>query len=161
MNLSLNPMKEKVTGLVTANKMTPESTRVKHWKEECAYLITIPRYYFKNNIEYWNISPVGQYISDVLSDAPEQCIGVYIFQTENGDAHENVSQIFEFMLENEENLCTIYTFSQCHSCKQIGTVREKFQLFNFIMEEKCEFCTYCSEEDEDVSPTKSESQVTI
>ena len=135
--------------------MGPESTHVKHWKEECSYLITIPRYYFKNKIEYWNISPVGQYISDVLNDSPEQQLGVYIFETENGDSHENVSQIFEFMLQNENDMYTIYTFSQCYSCKQIGTVNEKFSNFNFIMEEKCEYCTYASEDD--VSSATSES----
>ena len=68
--------------------MSPESTHVKHWKEECTYLITIPRYYFKNKIEFWNISPVGQYISDVLNDSPEHKLGVYIFETENGDAQK-------------------------------------------------------------------------
>ena len=106
--------------------MSPESIHVKHWKEECTYLITIPRYYFKNKIEFWNISPVGQYISDVLNDSPEHKLGVYIFETENGDAHENVSEIFEFMLQNEGNMCTIYTFTQCSSCNRIGTVNEKF-----------------------------------
>ena len=127
--------------------MSLESIHVKHLKEECTYLITIPRYYFKNKIEFWNISPVGQYISDVLNDSPEHKLGVYIFETENGDAHENVSEIFEFMLQNEGNMCTIYTFTQCSSCNRIGTVNEKFPRFNFIMEEKCEYCTYGSEDD--------------
>ena len=46
------------------------------------------------------------------------------------------------MLENDEDLCTIYTFSQCPSCKEIGTLSEKFTNFNFISEEKFEHCTY-------------------
>ena len=82
-----------------------------------------------------------------MNDSPEHKLGVYIFETENGDAHENVSEIFEFMLQNEGNMCTIYTFSQCSSCYRIGTVNEKFPRFNFIMEEKCEYCTYNSEGD--------------
>ena len=69
--------------------------------------------------------------SDVLNDSPEHKLGVYIFETENGDAHENVSEIFEFMLQNEGNMCTIYTFTQCSSCNRIGTVNEKFPRFNF------------------------------
>ena len=55
-------------------------------------------------------------------------------------------KFFEFMLENDEDLCTIYTFSQCPSCKEIGTLSEKFTNFNFISEEKCEHCTYLSED---------------
>ena len=44
-------------------------------------------------------------------------------------------KFFEFMLENDEDLCTIYTFSQCPSCKEIGTLSEKLTNFNFISEE--------------------------
>ena len=115
---------------------------LKHWIEQSAYLITIPKYYFKDDIKYWGISPLGQYINDILIDSPYWELGIYIFDTENGDVHENVSKIFEFMLENDEDLCTIYTFSQCPSCKEIGTLSEKFTNFNFISEEKCEHCTY-------------------
>ena len=115
---------------------------LKHWIEQSAYLFTIPKYYFKDDIKYWGISPLGQYINDILIDSPYWELGIYIFDTENGDVHENVSKIFEFMLENDEDLCTIYTFSQCPSCKEIGTLSEKFTNFNFISEEKCEHCTY-------------------
>ena len=88
------------------------------------------------------ISPVGQYINDFLIDRPEFELGIYIFHTENGDEHEKVSKMIEFMLQNDEDLCTIYTFAQCPSCKEIGTISEKFTNFNFIIEEKCEHCTY-------------------
>ena len=119
---------------------------LKHWIEESAYLITIPKYYFKDDIKYWGISPLGQYINDILINSPKWELGIYIFDTENEDVYENVSKIFEFMLENDEDLCTIYTFSQCPSCKEIGTLSEKFTNFNFISEEKCEHCTYLSED---------------
>ena len=76
---------------------------------------------------------------------------------ENGDDHENVSKIFEFMLENDEDLCTIYTFSQCPSCKETGTLSEKFTNFNFISKVKCEHCTYLLE---DVSSRMSKSIMT-
>ena len=115
---------------------------LKHWIEQSAYLITIPKYYFKYDIKYWSISPLGQYINEILINSPKWELGIYIFDTENGDVHENVSKIFEFMLENDEDLCTIYTFSQCPSCKEIGTLSEKLTNFNFISEEKCEHCTY-------------------
>ena len=105
---------------------------LKHWIEEFAYLITIPQYYFKDDITYWGISPLGQYINDILINSPKWELGIYIFDIKNGDVHENVSKIFEFMLENDEDLCTIYTFSQCPSCKEIGTLSEKFTNFNFI-----------------------------
>ena len=104
---------------------------LKHWIEQSAYLITIPKYYFKDDIKYWGISPLGQYINDILIDSPHCELGIYIFDTENGDVHENVSKIFEFMLENDEDLCTIYTFSQCPSYEEIGTLRKvyKFQFY--------------------------------
>ena len=91
---------------------------LKHWIEQSAYLITIPKFYFKYDIKYWSISPLGQYINEILINSPKWELGIYIFDTENGDVHENVSKIFEFMLENDEDLCTIYTFSQCPSCKE-------------------------------------------
>ena len=130
---------------------------VKHWKEQSAYLITIPRYYFDGDIKYWGISPLGQYINDILIDSPEFELGIYIFDTENGDEHEKVSKIIEFMLQNAEDLCTIYTFAQCPSCKEIGTISEKFSNFNFITEEKCEHCTYLLD---DVSSPVSKSKMT-
>ena len=71
---------------------------LKHWIEESAYLITIPKYYFKDDIKYWGISPLGQYINDILIDSPKWELGIYIFDTENEDVPENVSKIFEFML---------------------------------------------------------------
>ena len=83
---------------------------LKHSIEESAYLITIPKYYFKDDIKYWDISPLGQYINDILIKSPYWELGIYIFDTENGDVHENVSKIFEFMLENDEDWCTIYIF---------------------------------------------------
>ena len=49
-------------------------------------------------------------------------------------------------------ICVQYTnphhfpFSQCPSCKEIGTLSEKFTNFNFISEEKCEHCTYLWED---------------
>ena len=58
------------------------------------------------------------------------------------------------MLENDEDLCAIYTFSQCPSCKEINTLFRKFTNFNFISEEKCEHHTYVSE---DVSSPMSKS----
>ena len=74
---------------------------LKHWIEQSAYLITIPKYYFKYDIKYWSISPLGQYINEILINSPKWELGIYIFDTENGDVHENVSRIFEFMLEND------------------------------------------------------------
>ena len=58
------------------------------------------------------------------------------------------------MLENDDDLCAIYTLSQCPLCKEIGTLSEMFTNFNFISKEKCEHCTYVSE---DVSPPMSKS----
>ena len=109
---------------------------LKHWIEQSAYLITIPKYYFRDDIKYWGISPLGQYINDILIDSPHCELGIYIFDTENGDVHENVSKIFEFMLENDEDLCTIYTFSQCPSCKEIGTLSEKFLQISILLVKK-------------------------
>ena len=50
---------------------------LKHWIEESAYLITIPKYYFKDDIKYWGISPLGQYINDILIDSPKWELGIY------------------------------------------------------------------------------------
>ena len=47
-------------------------------------------------------------------------------------------KFLNFYVENDEDLCTIYTFSQCPSCKETGTLSEKFTNFNFISKEKCE-----------------------
>ena len=38
---------------------------LKHWIEQSAYLITIPKYYFKYDIKCWSISPLGQYINEI------------------------------------------------------------------------------------------------
>ena len=123
--------------------MQSNFTRVKHWREEDTYLISLPSYYFKSSIKNWYITNVGQYFHSFLLSQPEQKRVLYIFYTDTGDCHNNISKIFEFIIKNKEKCVDeIIVFSQCFSCNEIGTVNEKFKDFNLILEEKCNKCTY-------------------
>ena len=85
--------------------MIAMASDLKHWIEQSAYLITIPKYYFKDDIKYWGISPLGQYINDILIDSPYWELGIYIFDTENGDVHENVSKFFSIYVGKMMGIC--------------------------------------------------------
>ena len=127
-----------VTVLISTNKYT----RVTTCTDESSHLIIVPKYYFKEDIEYWILSDVGYYYGELLINSSQDNHAIFIFNSHDGDSLDNILKILEFIQHNEkdyENL--IYTFTQCLKCNQVGTLKQKFTKFNFIQNGKCEHCT--------------------
>lgn len=139
--------------------LTNRYTRVTSCTSDSSHLIIIPKYYFKEDIEYWILSNVGYYYGELLINSSQDNRAIYIFNSEDGDSSDNVLKILEFIQHNEEDYGNlIYTFSQCLKCNQLGTLKQKFTKFNFIQNGKCEHCTnlQC-----DVSSSTSSSKMTV
>ena len=142
----------------TVLTLTNKYTKVSHCVSEFSYLITVPKYYFNENIEFWGFSKLGFYYNDLLIDSPQDKLSMYIFNTEDGDSQENISKIMNFIEYNQEDPDDrIYSFTQCAKCNQIGSIRQKFIDFNFIKNEICEHCTNLVK---DVSSSVSTSEMT-
>ena len=126
------------TVLISTNKYT----RVTTCTNESSHLIIVPKYYFKEDIEYWILSDVGYYYGELLINSSQDNHAIFIFNSHDGDSLDNILKILEFIQHNEkdyENL--IYTFTQCLKCNQVGTLKQKFTKFNFLQNGKCEHCT--------------------
>ena len=129
---------------------------VKHYASEDTYLIVIPRYYFGNQIAFWQDTEVGKYYHELLSQRTQKHKGIYIYHTEDGDAEPNISQILKFIQGPKKTLLTsqnfefihkieepLFTFAQCFTCNRVATVASQPFDFNFILM-LCGNCTkYC------------------
>ena len=126
---------------MTVHISTNKYTRVTTCTDESSYLIIIPKYYFKEDIEYWIFSEVGCYYQELLTHSSQDKRAIFIFNS-HGDSQDNILTILEFMQHNKEDCENLfYTFTQCLICNELGTLKQKFTKFNFIQNGICENCT--------------------
>ena len=64
------------TVLTSTNKYT----RVTTCTNESSHLIIIPKYYFKEDIEYWILSDVGYYYGELLINSSQDNRAIFIFR---------------------------------------------------------------------------------
>ena len=127
-----------VTVLSVTNKYTKVTTCI----DQLTYLIIIPKYYFKEDIESWIYSEIGHYYREVLINSSQNKQAIFIFNCDDGNSQKNIIKILKFIQDNEENCENqIYTFTQCVTRNELGTFKQKFTKFNFIQNDKCEYCT--------------------